>query len=138
VPPSSALNLPLLTHDELPSRLGEFEVAVDQFNRRWYFESHETLEDLWQVTPLPERQFFQAIIQLAAAFVHYARREYPGILKLLDLSAEKLREFTPAQFDVDVDALLVDISDARARFEALGPERFLEFDEGSVLRIARR
>jgi predicted metal-dependent hydrolase len=138
VPPPPALNLPLLTHDELPARLGEFHKAVEEFNRGWYFESHETLEDLWQVTPLPERTFFQAIIQLAAAFVHYARREYPGILKLLDLADEKLRAFAPETLGIDVETLVADIAAVRARFEALGPERFLEFDQAEVPKIVMR
>jgi predicted metal-dependent hydrolase len=133
---SAPLNLPLLTADELPSRLAEFRAAVDEYNRRWYFESHETLEDLWQVTPLPERQFFQGIIQLAAAFVHYARGEYPGILKLLDLAAEKLRDFTPKKFGVDVDRLLLDIEAARTAVSALGPDGLSEFGEASVPRIS--
>jgi predicted metal-dependent hydrolase len=132
------LNLPLLTHDELTPRLGEFRSAVDQVNRRWYFESHETLEDLWQVTPLPERDFFQGIIQIAAAFVHYARGEHPGILKLLDSATEKLRAFAPEKFGVDVEQLLVDLSEVRQAIEALGSDRLAEFDESSVPRIVIR
>src|SRR4051812_25591336 len=42
-------NQPLLTPDELKARLGEFYKAVEEFNDRYYFESHETLEDLWMV-----------------------------------------------------------------------------------------
>ena len=110
-------------------RLGEFYAALDQFNRRWYFESHETLEDLWMVTPLPERQFFQGIIQLAAAFVHFARGEYPGIFKLLDAAEEKVEAFTPESFGVDTAALLEDMRRARAEIAALGAERFRAWDE---------
>jgi predicted metal-dependent hydrolase len=84
-------NQPLLTPDELAARLDEFRRAVEEYNAGYWFESHETLEDLWMVTPLPERQFFQGVIQLAAAFVHYARGEHAGILKLLDAAGEKPR-----------------------------------------------
>jgi predicted metal-dependent hydrolase len=122
-------NQSLLTPEELTARLDEMHRAIDEFNDRYYFESHETLEDLWMVTPLPERTFMQGIIQLAAAFVHYARREYPGIIKLLDLSLEKLREFAPETFGVDVAALVDDVARVREEFVSLGPERFLEFDE---------
>jgi predicted metal-dependent hydrolase len=132
---TSIANQALLTEPELRARLGELYSAIDQYNRRWYFESHETLEDLWMVTPWPERQFFQAIIQLAAAFVHFVRGEYPGVLKLLDASAEKLREFHPEQFGVDTAALLASVERVRTEFEALGPERFAEFDERNIPRI---
>ena len=63
-------NAPLLTPDELSARLDELRAAIEQFNDGYWFESHETLEDLWQVTPLPERDLFQGIIQAAAALVH--------------------------------------------------------------------
>lgn len=127
IPPIT--NQPLMSEPELRARLGEFYAALDQFNRRWYFESHETLEDLWMVTPLPERQFFQGIIQLTAAFVHYARGEYPGIFKLLDAAEEKVEAFTPERFGVDTAALLEDMRRARAEIAVLGAERFREWDE---------
>lgn len=128
-------NQPLLTPAELVPRLDEFYRAVDEYNDGYYFESHETLEDLWMVTPFPERQFFQGIIQIAAAFVHFARREYPGILKLLDGALEKLDGFEPEQFGVDVSALIADVRRARGELAALGSERFLEWDDGRRPRI---
>ena len=122
-------NQALLTEPELRARLGEFYAALEQFNRRWYFESHETLEDLWMVTPFPERDFFQGVIQLAAAFVHFVRGEYPGIFKLLDASLDKLRAFTPERFGVDVARLIADAERARAEIEALGEGQFRAWDE---------
>jgi len=122
-------NQPLLTPDELAGRLDEFYRAVDEFNAGYYFESHETLEDLWMVTPWPERQFFQGVIQLAAAFVHLVRGEYPGIIKLLDASLDKLGEFAPECFGVDVAALIDEATWTRAEFARLGEARFREFDE---------
>lgn len=130
-------NQPLLTPAELNARLGEFYEAISQFNDRYYFESHETLEDLWMVTPWPDRQFFQGIIQLAAAFVHFARGEYPGTFKLVDAATEKLREFAPEHMRVDVASLLEDIARSRRELSELGFERFLEWDErtGPTIRL---
>ncbi|HXK33535.1 MAG TPA: DUF309 domain-containing protein [Dehalococcoidia bacterium] len=130
-------NAPLLTPQELQSRLGELDKAIEEFNDGYWFESHETLEDLWMVTPLPERTFMQGIIQAAAAFVHLARREYPGTLKLLDLSIEKLRVFVPEQFGVDVARLAGDLQAARDELAALGEKRFLEWDYGRAPKIHR-
>jgi predicted metal-dependent hydrolase len=125
-------NQPLLTAEELSARIGEFHKAVEEFNDRYYFESHETLEDLWMVTPWPDRQFFQGIIQLAAAFVHFVRGEYPGIIKLLDGASEKLAEFAPERFGVDVAALLEAIARARSELVGLGEGRFRDWDESRV------
>jgi predicted metal-dependent hydrolase len=129
VPEAPFKNEPILTLEQLQSRLDEFYEAVEQFNRGWYFESHETLEDLWMVTPWPARQFFQGVIQLAAAFVHFARREYAGIFKLLDAASEKLGAFPNGQFGVDTQSLLEGVATTRRELEALGPERFTAWDE---------
>lgn len=129
MPDAPFRNQPLLTPAEFAARLDELDRAIDEFNRGWYFESHETLEDLWMVTPPPERMLLQAIIQLAAAFVHYARGEYPGILKLLDASLDKLREFEPETLGIDVAALIIDITRARAEIVAAGPEGFRSWDD---------
>ena len=131
-------NAPLLTADELRGRLGEFQAAAAQFNEGYYFESHETLEDLWMVTPLPDRDFFQAVIQLAAAFVHFVRGEYPGTLKLLAAAAGKLRAFSPEHLGVDVAALLRETERAHAEIAALGPERFIAWDESRAPHIDLR
>ncbi len=119
----------MLSPEQLAERLDEFYEAVAQYNDGYWFEAHETLEDLWLVTPWPERQFFQGIIQLAAAFVHFARGDYDGIFKLLDAAAEKLAGFRPAQFGVDVDRLLEGIARARAELAAVGPDAFRQWDE---------
>ena len=125
-------NQPLLTAEELSGRLGELYRALDEFNAGYFFESHETLEDLWMVTPWPERQLFQGIIQLAAAFVHLVRGEYPGVIKLLEASTEKLREFAPARFGIYVEALIEDTRRARDELERLGAARLSAFDEALI------
>jgi predicted metal-dependent hydrolase len=131
-------NAPLLTPDELSSRLGEFYESLRQFNDGYWFESHETLEDLWQVTPLPERTLFQGVIQAAAAFVHFARGEYPGIFKLCDSALEKLRDFVPEALGMDVASFVVDLERCRAELEALGPEAFASWDESHAPMIPFR
>ena len=113
--PAPSRNAQLLTADELAGRLDELYRALDEFNDGYYFESHETLEDLWMVTPLPERTLFQGIIQLAAAYVHLARGETPGALKLLDAAVAKLRGFEPAHLGIDVGAMVEQAAAVRAK-----------------------
>ena len=131
-------NQPLLTPEQLTPRLGELYRAIEEYNDGYYFASHETLETLWMVTPWPERQLFQAIIQLAAAFVHLVRGEYPGVIKLLDASEAKLRDFLPERLGVQTAVLATDIAAVREELAVLGPARFREFDEARVPKIAVR
>lgn len=130
-------NAPLLTEAELRARLPELYAAIDQFNDGYWFESHETLEDLWQVTPLPERTFLQGIIQAAAALVHYARGEGPGIFKLLDAALDKLRDFEPEALGVNVSQLVDDLDRVRSEFVGLADD-IAAWDESSAPRIEYR
>jgi predicted metal-dependent hydrolase len=136
VMPESLRNQRLLTAVELNARLGEFYTSLQQFNDGWYFESHETLEDLWMVTPFPEREMFQGIIQAAAAFVHLVRAEYPGVVKLLDAAIEKLSRAGAERFGVDLAGFVSGLRLARDEISELGPERFGEWDERRVPKIA--
>ena len=70
-------------------------------------------------------------------FSHHARGEYPGIIKLLDASADKLRAFAPQCLEIDVAALLVSIERARDEIAALGPEHFTDWDQAHVPSIER-
>jgi predicted metal-dependent hydrolase len=133
--PEPLRNQALLTPVELEARLDELYESLEQFNDGWYFQSHETLEDLWMVTPFPEREMFQGIIQAAAAFVHLVRGEYPGVLKLLDAAIDKLSRAGTERFGVDLAGLVSSLRQARDEISALGPERFGEWDESSVPRI---
>ncbi len=111
--PASLRNTPLLTAGQLVERLDVLYRALEEFNDGYYFESHETLEDLWLVTPLPERDFFQGVIQLAAAYVHVARGERDGAVKLIDAAVAKLRQFEPECLGIDVKGMVGAASAAR-------------------------
>jgi predicted metal-dependent hydrolase len=83
--------------------LGFFEY----FNQRRYFEAHEILETLW----LPERQspdgpFYQALIQLAGAFVHGEKQRFGPATALLKRARTHLSRYEGVHQGVDVTALL--------------------------------
>ena len=57
-----------------PEYAHEYLEALRLFNRGLYFESHEELEGLWVRLPkCPDKTFYQAIIHIAAAFLHRSR-----------------------------------------------------------------
>ncbi len=114
-------NEALLSDAEVIARLPELWKALDQFNRGYWFEAHETLEDLWFVSPWPVRQFLQGVIQAAAAFVHLARREPAGALKLLPLAISKMEPFGPRYLGVDVERLVADLREAETAIAGLRP-----------------
>lgn len=128
-------NALLLTAEQLAERWPLIRKGIDEYNDGFFFEAHELWEDIWYQSPLPARTFLQGLIQLAAAFVHLARHEYPGTVGLLEAAIEKLEAFAPAYQGIDVARLIDESRRAREQLVALGPERFEEWDRQRVPRI---
>lgn len=91
------------------------------FNRGEYYEAHDVLEDLWLGETGPHRLYYQALIQLAGAFVHmkkhlaapahpkHATRLRPAA-RLLALASRNLERYEPACLGLDVASVRVWIS----------------------------
>ncbi len=73
------------------------------FNAGRFFEAHEVLEPLWlSVRGAPEARFYQGLIQLAGAFVHFRHgRRQPG-LALLRLGRRKLADYPATHLGLDL------------------------------------
>jgi uncharacterized protein len=71
----------------------KFQRGVLHFNAREFFEAHEVWEEIWLVESEPERTFLQGIIQIAAAFHHYCRKNPDGAESLLAAGIVKLSRF---------------------------------------------
>ncbi len=83
---------------------GNLRLCCEQFNAGQYFDSHETLEEIWQQEQGPVRDLYKGLIQVAAAFVHISRGNYRGASRLLATGArymEPYRETGAMGFDVD-------------------------------------
>jgi predicted metal-dependent hydrolase len=128
-------NLRLLTEEEVVERRHILLAGIEQFNSGYFFESHETLEELWLPCPWPIRPFLQGIIQLAAGFVHLKRREYPGTVKLLRRAIDKIEAGGKGYLGVDAPRLAKESRRALSELEALGEDRFEEWDHGRIPRI---
>lgn len=128
-------NAPLLDEEGLLERLPVIGRAVCEFNQGLFFQSHETLEEVWIVSPWPAREFLQGIIQVAAAFVHLTRNEYPGTHQLLAEAIRKLEGFAPRYLGINVERLVADARRARDEVLALGQDRLRLFDRGLTPRI---
>jgi predicted metal-dependent hydrolase len=75
------------------------------------------------------------MIQMAAAFVHLMRHEYPGTIRLLGHALEKLEGFPPDYLGIDAARLVAEARRAREELAALGPERFEAWDHSGIPRI---
>jgi hypothetical protein len=80
--------------------------AVALFNKRYFWETHEVLEDLWMDEYGPIRPFLQGFIQAAAAMYHVVAQNPSGYERLSRLSREKLGDYVMPQLGVDLTPCL--------------------------------
>ncbi len=91
---------------ELKSPESYYRQFWELFNAEKFFEAHEVLETLWRKTSGPERDFYQGLIQVAAAFVHVQKGTPEGGRKLLKKASAKLQKYAPVFKALNIPALL--------------------------------
>jgi hypothetical protein len=93
-------------------RSAAFAAGLAAYDRGDFFLAHELLEPAWMGTAdLGERELYQGLIKLAAAYVHGVRGNPPGIAKNLEGARARLTAALEAGFDggLDLDDLIASI-----------------------------
>ena len=88
----------------------ELVKGIEEFNQTLFFECHETLENLWRVTPYPLRLFYQGLIKAAVGFLHITRHNRRGAVGLLSGALVALEPFPPQFMGVDNQELKRSVS----------------------------
>ncbi len=101
--------------------------SIAEFNRREYFQAHETLEAVWLKETGPLRPFFQGIIQLSAGLLHIERGNHAGALSLLEQGIGKLEAFPTRCLGIHTQTLKTQARRCRDSLLALGEEGLKEF-----------
>jgi uncharacterized protein len=91
------------------------------YYRGEYFEAHEHWEELWLTLSGDEKTLVQGMIQVAAAWVKYHRKEPLGMRRLLDSSLKKWKDLPATVWSVNVEQLRT--TTAQCLEEALRWER---------------
>jgi len=71
------------------------------FNQQKYWECHESLEEVWLEEPGPVRNVYWAVIQVAAAMIHYRERNLIGARGLLFKAKEKFKRVENMKIEND-------------------------------------
>jgi predicted metal-dependent hydrolase len=115
-----------------------FHAALAAYDRGDFFLTHELLEPAWMGTDdLPERELYQGLIKLAAAFVHSVRGNPRGIARNLEGARERLAAAQTAGMTAGLDLadLLTAIDERLARL-ATNPDA-APIDPPSLRRTTR-
>ncbi len=88
------------------------------FNAGLFFECHEYLEGAWKATRGPEKDFYHGLIQVAAAFYHYEKRNRHGARTLLAKGLRRLEPYPQEYVGIDLGALRKTLAPWMSAFEA--------------------
>ena len=109
--------------ENTPSPCPEFWQGIKQFNHGDFYACHDTLEAIWMVADIPEKPFFQGILQLAVALYHLGNQNWRGAAILLGEGTRRLEPFEPSYREVDVSDLLDRASLWIEMLQRLGPDQ---------------
>jgi predicted metal-dependent hydrolase len=85
----------------------EYLYGIDLYNYAYWWECHEIFEELWHAVGHDTEQgnFFQALIQLAAANLKRFLGNEPAARRLVRSGLARLRKVPPIYMGLDVQAL---------------------------------
>lgn len=95
--------------------------GLELFNAGEYFEAHEALELAWREEQGPVRELYRGILQIAVAYYHILRGNYPGALKMFVKSRTWLAPFPDQCRGVDLLRFRQDYRRVEALLLAAGP-----------------
>jgi hypothetical protein len=93
--------------------------GVEHFNAARFWEAHESWEELWLVAHGDERQYYQGLIQLAAAFHHMKRGTLRGGVRLFVAASRRLERFPECHMEIARGDAMLASQRARSWAEAL-------------------
>jgi predicted metal-dependent hydrolase len=117
---------------------GELLKAFGEFNRRDWFDCHETLEELWVGSEDEIRWFYQGILQTAVALHHWRNGNFGGAVSLLTSGTDYLRRVCPICQRIEVAELIEDADRLKHELAKLGPEQMALLPDALIpkLRLA--
>ena len=114
---------------------GLFERGIEEFNRQYFFEAHDTWEELWMETTGPHRLFYQGLIQTAVGFYHLGNENYKGACSQFGKALAKLEQYLPSFHGIDTSRLVERVRECLHEGELLREGHAEKFDEARIPEI---
>jgi predicted metal-dependent hydrolase len=96
---------------ESDRRLGAFHEGIALFNKRRFFECHETWEIAWKDAEGSERILLQGLIQAAVALLHVERGNPRGARSVYAKARAKLDPLPPVIMGIDLNSFRLLLTD---------------------------
>ncbi|MEK7729782.1 MAG: DUF309 domain-containing protein [candidate division KSB1 bacterium] len=84
--------------------------GVDFFNREYFFEAHDTFEELWmEAREAKSRELFHGLVNLATGFYHFRMDNFAGMQSQLQKGLAKLEKLSSPCYGVALAPLLQEV-----------------------------
>lgn len=83
--------------------------GIALFNAGEFYACHEVLEEVWLQATGDERALLQALIQTAAALLHYQRHNLKGARSVWQRAHAKLSQLPPRLLQLETQAFALDL-----------------------------
>jgi predicted metal-dependent hydrolase len=112
-----------------------FERGIEEFNSQYFFEAHDTWEELWMETTGEHRLFYQGLIQTAVGFYHLSNENYKGACSQFGKALAKLERYLPEFHGIRTRHLVEQVRVCLDDAEGLKSGGVAPFDERKIPRI---
>jgi uncharacterized protein len=103
-------------------------MGMKLFNAQKFFEAHEALEDAWREEQGKVRNLYRGILQVAVVYLHTARGNYDGAVKVSERSMKWLKDWPDICRGIEVGKLRKDLEIVMNEVHRLGKINISEFD----------
>jgi predicted metal-dependent hydrolase len=112
-----------------------FKHGVEQFNSGYFFECHDTLEEIWMETIGHDRLFLQGLIQVSVGFYHLFNRNFKGAVSQFTKGLGKLDHYRPAHRGVELTSFMEGVLGWKQNAERALRGEDIVLDESQVPKI---
>lgn len=92
--------------------------AINEFNRKDFFECHEILEDIWFDERGSLRELYQGLLHIAVGFYHLTKKNnFKGTMLQLTKAENKLEKYPGVVQGIDLSKLLKQIRSIKIRLK---------------------
>lgn len=117
---------------------GLFERGIEEFNRQFFFEAHDTWEELWMETTGNHRVFYQGLIQASVGFYHLSNQNYKGACSQFGKALMKIEQYLPEFHGIDTQLFSGRLRECLLDAELLREGIAATFDGRKIPQIVRR
>ncbi len=107
--------LPTQCHEPMTERM---HTGITHFDAERYFEAHEVWEDYWREEHRAVRELYQALVQVASAFIQHQRNRPVGAKWLLNRAFSHLEHFPDCCHGVNIAELRQRMGEMRRELQA--------------------